>query len=789
MYLNILKKDLKRKKAMNVILLIFIILATMFVSSSVNNIISVTSALDNYFEMADVPDFALALKGRETSQTMKEKLTGAEYVTDCGCEEIILTESNAFIFNGEEAEFKNSSIIMSFDDAKTKYFDMNNDEITEVEEGTVVLSGKAISDTDIDVGDTLTIRIGSRSLDVRVAESCKDAVFGSDLMGMTRFLLSDKDFDYFYSANEKDVLYGSLWYINTNDADELTKLLNDTDNIIFNGDKSMLKMAYVLDMVIAGVLLVISICLILVAFVVLKFTITFTLSEELREIGVMKAIGIKNRKIRLLYLIKYLAMSVTGAFIGMLASIPFGKMLLDNVSKTIVIKGENTLLTNVLCSAALILIILLFCYLCTSKVKKLTPIDTIRNGQTGERYKSKSIISLSKTRGKPSFFMALNDILSAPRRYLSVIFTYTLCMIIILVLVNTSNTLRSEKLITVFGIHRSDAYLGIENTEITEAITNGEREKFYKTLDDIENTMAENDMPCKCSLEVLFKYNLSHGDKRFKSITLYGLNTTADMYEYHEGTAPQNKNEVAITPLVSEKLDARIGDTITISHSFGEREYIVTGYYQSMNNLGEGVRLHQDAEVDFSQNTGCFAIQIDFTDNPDEKTIAQRIEKMEDIYGEDDVTTAGEQVEATTGVAGAIDAVKYLTLALVTIIIALVTILMERSFIAKEQGEIATLKAIGFKTSSIVAWHSMRFIIIGFISSIIAVILSTPVTKLSITPVFKMMGAAFGVEYEINPVEVFVIYPLILLFVTIFSSVLTSLYTRKIKASHAAAIE
>ena len=43
MYLNILKKDLKRKKAMNIILLLFIILATMFVSSSVNNIINVTT--------------------------------------------------------------------------------------------------------------------------------------------------------------------------------------------------------------------------------------------------------------------------------------------------------------------------------------------------------------------------------------------------------------------------------------------------------------------------------------------------------------------------------------------------------------------------------------------------------------------------------------------------------------------------------------------------------------------------------------------------------------------------
>ena len=60
MYLNILKKDLKSKKTMNMILLVFIILATMFVSSSANNIISVTSALDNYFEMAGAPDFMFA---------------------------------------------------------------------------------------------------------------------------------------------------------------------------------------------------------------------------------------------------------------------------------------------------------------------------------------------------------------------------------------------------------------------------------------------------------------------------------------------------------------------------------------------------------------------------------------------------------------------------------------------------------------------------------------------------------------------------------------------------------
>ena len=56
MYLRILKKDLKRKKTMNVILLLFVILATMFAASSVNNIMSVINGLDNYFEKANLSD-------------------------------------------------------------------------------------------------------------------------------------------------------------------------------------------------------------------------------------------------------------------------------------------------------------------------------------------------------------------------------------------------------------------------------------------------------------------------------------------------------------------------------------------------------------------------------------------------------------------------------------------------------------------------------------------------------------------------------------------------------------
>ena len=47
MFLRILKKDIKRKKTMNIIMLVFIILASMFVASGLNNVITIANGTNN----------------------------------------------------------------------------------------------------------------------------------------------------------------------------------------------------------------------------------------------------------------------------------------------------------------------------------------------------------------------------------------------------------------------------------------------------------------------------------------------------------------------------------------------------------------------------------------------------------------------------------------------------------------------------------------------------------------------------------------------------------------------
>ena len=69
MFLRILKKDLKRKRTMNIILLLFIILASMFLASSVDNLIVVNGAIDHFMEISKVPDsFVIALTDGVTDE-------------------------------------------------------------------------------------------------------------------------------------------------------------------------------------------------------------------------------------------------------------------------------------------------------------------------------------------------------------------------------------------------------------------------------------------------------------------------------------------------------------------------------------------------------------------------------------------------------------------------------------------------------------------------------------------------------------------------------------------------
>ncbi|MGN0655785.1 MAG: FtsX-like permease family protein [Ruminiclostridium sp.] len=790
MYLNILKNDLKRKKAMNVILLAFIILATMFVSSSVNNIVSVTSALDNYLEIADAPDYFAATMNKALSENIEKVLSTAEAVDSLSKEKIIyMSQSN---INGDNITMPvGTHILQSDSDMSINYFLDDNAILHGVEKGFVYIIESSMEKAGLKKGDIITIEIEGISKDFTVAGGIKDAVLGSGQLSMTRYIINEEDFEEYISVEKLDKYYGGeLIYIKTSDIDKLLAEIADAaESFVFVMDKAMIKFTYIFDMIVTGILLVVSLILIAIAFVVLRFTISFTLSEEFREIGVMKAIGIGNMKIRGLYLVKYAALSVIGSVIGLALSFPFGELLMSVSSKSVIIGNENAFFVNIICSLLVVTVILLFCFGCTGKVKKMTPIDAIRNGQTGERFRKKSIMSLGKSKLGTTAFLAANDIVSSPKRFTIITLTFFLCLSLLLMLSATVSTLKSDSLIGTFGLAHCDVAIN-GGEAIMEFMVDGGREKMTEYLDDMEQKLAENGIPAKCIQELWFYLTVTHGENSCKINTYQGTGTTMDMYEYTAGTAPRNSNEIAITRIAAESLNANIGDTVTIKTIDGEKNYIITAFFQSMNTQGSTIRLYTDEYINYAQSAGGIGTQIIFTDSPDEEETALRIEKIKELYPEfTEVLTCSEWVQKNVGVADTLDSVKQLVAILTVVLTALITVLMERSFIAKEQGEIALMKAIGTKNSKIYAYHATRFAIVGIIAVIIGEILAMPLTHLCIDPIFRMMGMELAVDYVINPVEMYIIFPVIVLATTIISAFLTSLYTRKIKSSDTANIE
>ena len=59
MWFEIMKKNLKKQKTVNLILLFFVILSTLFLASSINNIHLILNGVENYMDLAAVSDMGI----------------------------------------------------------------------------------------------------------------------------------------------------------------------------------------------------------------------------------------------------------------------------------------------------------------------------------------------------------------------------------------------------------------------------------------------------------------------------------------------------------------------------------------------------------------------------------------------------------------------------------------------------------------------------------------------------------------------------------------------------------
>lgn len=762
-FLKILKRDLKRKKAMNIVLFILIALAATLVASSTNLMYSTTTAVNSFISNSRVADLNVTIANTSENNEGIEKWANNTSAIDAHYSEVHIgvPSSDITVPDGSKKISGNTVVSLSTIPRDVNLVYGQNNERFTLQAGEIGLPISIKNTADIKLGDQITIEVEGLSKTFTVKEFFKDAFLGSDLIALKRLMISQNDFDEIKQSVPEETwirLWSFVNNVNENQSDITTEFSNA--NIQSSIDKELVEMSFMTDRIISAILFIVSLFLIFIAFLTLRFTIVSTIQDDYKEIGVMKAIGFTNSSIKKLYLTKYLGLSIIAGALGLGVSFPLTRTMSQKVSEYIIVPNDNTsIIIAIASTVAIVVSTLFFCAMVMRKINKASPIDAIRQGQTGERFKTSRKISLHKSKVLPTtLFLAISDVLNQMKGYIPLILTFVLSTTIIIIPINLANTIITPKFISYFGLTHADFHLE------TEAVS-GTTAKALTKLGRLEQEFRDKNFDVTLSVDYLIntKYisDNGEGDER---ITGMKSESKTDQYDYLDGVAPKLENEIAITSIMSEKYEKGIGDSIVFEIDDKNHTFLISGIFQTISNGGYMVRLPDDYKP---LNVAAYFFIGSIHASADEKP--QIIENMKEQLSHLNVKSAMEILgDITGGFIGQLKMVIGVIIVVVSLVTFFITSLFVRLLISKEIQGIAIMKSLGFANGMIRLWQSLRILILLVASIVLGVFVANVLGESLIGILFKMFGIT-KLSFIIVPLQVYVWCPLLIVTVVLLA--------------------
>ena len=779
---RMLKKDLMHRKSVNLILFLFITIATVFLASSVNNILVVSSSVDYYMDYANIPDVNLvAVNSGEKEKIMKWIETEAPGVKDYGYQEMLSVEQkNLHRENGKKFNAEGLSLFLSEESSDyCKGFDPNGGAL-HLQDDEIGMPAFLMDKNDLKVGDKVRISLNGRDKTFTLKTVVKDAAFGNDMVGMSRIFMNSDMYKEFKKTGSEQTY--ALYFINVSSISEFTEAQNlqSFPSVLNTVSRSMYSMIYSFDLILAALLILVGICMILIALLVLRFTLLFTMEEEYREIGIMKAIGLRDKAIRRLYLVKYTFLVSSGAFLGLLISVPISCIMVARVSVNMIMEDSGVnFFVNILCTLLIIFLVMLFCMNCTRKLSRITAISAIRGGHSGESFAKASALYLFKQKYlRVPAYLGINDMLTHLKRYALLLVTFCISFVLITIPLNTINTMQSSEMASKFTVNTDSAvYIKIIEGKQDSAYRNSAQLK--KGMQRVEREMKEKGYDAELTASSIYFLPFhapgKKGNTKIMSLQIQGRNT--EYLDYLEGSAPVLENEIAFSRLILEDNNWHIGDRIEADLNGETYKFIITGSYADYMQLGSSARLNAKLDLSKVDMFEYWNVNVDMKTDKSQTELKDTLQKQFPDY---EWYTAQEIVDRNIG--GIQESLSELLIpmtAMLCAVIMLITLLMEKLFIVREKGEIAMMKSIGFRNSSIRSWQVIRMILVALVSMLAAVPLSMLSNRFMLEPIFAIMGA--DVHIQIDPVQVYLIYPGVLLLGIICATIFA---TGQIKRIH-----
>ncbi|MGN5653107.1 ABC transporter permease [Bacillus sp. Brlt_9] len=766
---RMLKRDFSQNKMIITILFMFIMLSSLLMASASSNVINLLNSMDQLFKVSNAPHFVQMHAGEINQKSIDSFVAKTPFVKKQQTAEMVqISGSNIFINKKNEAEH-NSVMDISFVKQNSKFdFLLNlNNEVIDVGKGEIGVPIYYMQKYNLRIGDKIWVVKNNKELEFTISEFVRDVQMNPSIVSSKRFVISDEDFERIKGNFEESEYLIEFQLTDVNKINEFETLYQSSNlpqkgpSITYSLFKTLNSLT---DGIIAAVLIIISALLMLIAMLCIRFTITTSMEEDYREIGVMKAIGITSKDIQKLYVTKYVVISAGGCVCGYILLLFVTKIFTSNITLYMGAADKSILhnVVSLIITTLLFLVVILFCRIILRKFRGITAIDALQSRNKLGIRKRRNSFSLNRSKSKNiNIFIGIQDVIKRFKLYRVLSIVLIIAVFMIVVPVNFLYTIQSPKFVNYMGTGKSDIRIDLQQTENIE-----------KRFKDVISYLQNDDEVEKYATFVTSTFKMVSADGTHENLHVEVGDFTTFPLDYMQGRAPKNENEIALSYMNANELKKNVGDYIVLFVDRKEKTLKISGIYQDVTNGGK------TAKANFSYNNEnilWYVVNVDLQPNVD---LQEKVKEYKQNFSSAKITDTDDYLTQTLG-----ETIKQLRLVtqvaiLIAILISvLITAMFFKMLLAKDSSQILIMKNIGFSYNDIRIQYITRSIVIVLLGIVTGTYIAATFGEMLVSWLGSFMGAAH-IKFVVSPIVSYVICPAIL-FICMTATILFSSFTMK----------
>jgi putative ABC transport system permease protein len=558
------------------------------------------------------------------------------------------------------------------------------------------------------MGDEFTLFISGTELVFTIAGTTEDITFGTQLGPFLRFYISDERFD----KIENEFLNNRLTVLTARleNADDTVFFQTDyykevsTDGLLSSFGYDAAKMVRtMLPAIISVVITAFALILLGVSLIVIRFRIVNSIEESMANIGTQKAIGYRNIQIISALVTQYGLVALIGGLIGVILAgvvLPLIAKVLEP-SLALVWSPGFELYTAVISILLVLLTVTLIAYMTSRKINTLHPLVALRGGMAVHSFRKNSF-PLSKSRGPLSLLLSLKQIAQSKKQTITIgliVAAVTMAAVAGIAINYSMNDGRDAFARTGFGeLGATDAIAGLLNGDDGEAF-----QKRIAEYPEVRKVLRYESTGERILVDEINTYLIVTEDCSL----LEGALLVSGFYPRHE-------NEIALGPGAIRATGKKAGDKVTIQNSGIEKEYIITGIIQMIENAGLIGLMTADGAREVMPEFMFTIFNIYLNEGVDVESFIERVQAAEGGILDTIINTYDQVGVVFDGMGGMFAAAAYGILAVTVFVIVLTLYMVIKTTILRRRRELGIQKAVGFTT-----WQLMNQIALNMTPAIL----------------------------------------------------------------------